>query len=249
MLLTLESNLSVERSGTGQETTGELLFRKNKFSLFMDVANVDVLLKKVIIRFQVRRISDNEVIEIVGDPIPIQELGRWSGVYTNQAAIDQSDADITAKKAERDAKKAELQIKNNEVEIAKDEFAIANTLWQDLKAEQSILEALQNPTQDDLDRLVELETEIPLAKTDRDAKQDIRDTKTNERQILKNELNTLRDELQSLQDNAPVPIQELVDLYDDIIGTEIINNELTASGLVWVKTLPFLGQTIGDFIE
>ncbi len=45
-----------------------------------------------------------------------------------------------------------------------------------------------------------------------------------------------------------VLIYEKIDKYPDIIGTMINNGILTAAGIEWAKTLPFLDGTLNDFI-
>lgn len=61
------------------------------------------------------------------------------------------------------------------------------------------------------------------------------------------ELEDLRNQLQAI--SIPAPEILYINKYSDIIKYFSNDGSITEEGVVWAKTIPFLGLTIGDYIE
>ena len=65
-------------------------------------------------------------------------------------------------------------------------------------------------------------------------------------------LATMENEKKNLDDirvARPTPQPLFINKYDDLIGYFNNDGSITDAGIVWARTVPFFGATIGDFLE
>ena len=65
-------------------------------------------------------------------------------------------------------------------------------------------------------------------------------------------LETMENEKKTLDDirvARPAPEQLFINKYDDLIGYFNNDGSITDAGIIWARTVPFFGATIGDFLE
>jgi chromosome segregation ATPase len=244
MILQLAKNITVERE-SGGKPIGDLVFKKNDFSLFVDVTNLDVLKDAFSVTFRVIRKEDNEVIETIGENVRIAVEGR-NGNQTNKQAENEYKA--TKKKLQGDIKDAQKAVNDIQKDLKPLRKAVQDIRYEIaiLREELFVLEQLPNPTAEDVaaidakkEAILKRQKDLDDAEIPLNAKQTELGAKNDELVALNTSLDTLVEVL---------PIYEKIDKYSDVVGTYIENNKLTDAGKVWIKTLPLLKGTVGDCV-
>lgn len=244
MILQLSKNVVVERESNGKPI-GDLVFKKADFALFVDVTNLDVLNDAFSVTFRIIRKDDNEVLETIGQNVRIAVEGR-NGNQTNKA--EENAFKATKKKLQDDIKDAtkavndiqkDLKPLRKVVQDIRDEIAI-------LREQLFVLEQLPNPSDAQIAEIDVKKAAILTKQTALDAAEIPLTAKQTELGAKNDELVALNTSLDTLVE--VLPIYEKIDKYTDVVGKHIENNKLTTSGLDWIKTLPLLKGTVGEYV-
>lgn len=66
---------------------------------------------------------------------------------------------------------------------------------------------------------------------------------------LKETMETAKAAVDLKRTERPAPVELFINKYDDLIGYFNNDGSITDAGIVWARTVPFFGATIGDFLE
>lgn len=66
---------------------------------------------------------------------------------------------------------------------------------------------------------------------------------------LKENMETAKEDVDLKRTERPAPVELFINKYDDLIGYFNNDGSITDAGIVWARTAPFFGATIGDFLE
>ncbi len=66
---------------------------------------------------------------------------------------------------------------------------------------------------------------------------------------LKEAMETAKAAVDVKRTERPAPVELFINKYDDLIGYFNNDGSITDDGIVWARTVPFFGATIGDFLE
>lgn len=66
---------------------------------------------------------------------------------------------------------------------------------------------------------------------------------------LKEAMETAKAAVDLKRTERPAPVELFINKYDDLIGYFNNDGSITDDGIVWARTVPFFGATIGDFLE